>query len=226
MRILSKFKDYYDFAQPYYDGGQNSVTFVREQKSYEKDVNTFLVKDFSGDQRISWRHPQAYIDFPEVEEALGGSTHAEQYFIAIADQLVSFHKITPDFQADAEDFYFSTERGVKVFTINRYRSNKHTIPEILKTSDYKKVVELQQEFGSPIILIHFGSNKKIKIVVNPNLMEYKINHLLGDSKQIYQEIEMWLTNHNNKVVESNITDKEKIVSHGFDKKTSFRHPIK
>jgi hypothetical protein len=57
-------------------------------------------------------------------------------------------------------------------------------------------------------------------------MEYKINHLLGDSKQIYQEIEMWLTNHNNKVVESNITDKEKIVSHGFDKKTSFRHPIK
>lgn len=226
MRILSKFKDYYDFAQPYYDGGENSVTFIREQKSYEKDVNTFLVKDFSGDQRISWRHPQAYIDFPEVEEALGGSTHAEQYFIAIADQLVSFHKITPDFQADAEDFYFSTERGVKVFTINRYRSNKHTIPEILKTSDYKKVVELQQEFGSPIILIHFGSNKKIKIEVNPNLMEYKINHLLGDSKQIYQEIEMWLTNHNNKVVESNITDKEKIVSHGFDKKTSFRHPIK
>lgn len=225
MRILSKFKDYYDFAQPYYDGGQNSVTFIREQKTYEKDVDKFLVKDFSGDQRISWKHPQAYIDFPEVEEALGVSTHVEQYFIAIADQLVSFHKITPDSHRH-EDFYFSTERGVRVFKINRYRSNKHTIPEILKTSDYKKVVELQQEFGSPIILIRFDSNKKIKIEVNPSLMEYKINHLLGDSKQIYQEIEMWLTNHNNKVVESNITDKEKIVSHGFDKRTSFRHPIK
>jgi hypothetical protein len=225
VRILSKFKDYYDFAQPYYDGGENSVTFIREQKTYEKDVDKFLVKDFSGDQRIAWKHPQAYVDFPEVEEALGGSTHAEQYFIAIADQLVSFHKITLDSHR-YEDFYFSTERGVKVFKINRYRSNKNTIPEILKTSDYKKVVELQQEFDSPIILIHFGSNKKIKIVVNPSLMEYKINHLLGDSKQIYQEIEMWLTNHNNKVVESSITDKEKIVSHGFDKKTSFRHPIK
>lgn len=225
MRILSKFKDYYDFAQPYYDGGENTVTFIREQKTYEKDLDKFLVKDFSANQRIAWKHPQAYVDFPEIEEAFGGSIYAEQYFIAVVDQLVSFHKITLD-PNQPEDFYFSTERGVKVLKINRYRSNKNTIPEILKTSDYKKVVELQHEFGSPIILIRFVSNKKIKIVVNPILMEYKINHLLGDSKQIYQEIEMWLTNYNNKIVESNITDKEKIVSHGFDKKTSFRHPIK
>lgn len=226
MRILSKFKDYYDFAQPYYDGGQNAVTFVREKKFYEKDFDEFLIKDFSANDRISWNLSQQYFDFPEINEAWTRHVLISQYYIAIADQLVSFHKITPD-DFRRENYFYSTERGVDTYLINKYRLNKRTIPEILKTSDYKKIVELQQEYQTPIVLVSLDfSNKKIKIEANPSLMEYKINHLLGDSKQIYQEIEMWLTNNNNKPIESTITDKEKIVSHGFDKKTSFRHPIK
>ena len=68
-----------------------------------------------------------------------------------------------------------------------------------------------------------------KIVIDKNipiLQEYGINHYI-QPEQLYQDIAYYVSN---KMVTSpdlevhdNMTDKEKIVQHGFDLKQSFRH---
>lgn len=222
MRIQSKFKDYYDFASPYYDDGKNTVVFERKTEQDCISIDGFLSRDFN--TQTHWR--RKYFDFPEFQNIYSG-IKITTVCCAVADELVLFYKIENDYANKNGSTYYSTKPYTKHFVVDRFSDDpKTTKPEILKTSDYKKVVELQEKYKTPIILFSIAEHKYLDIVINPCLMEYHINNVLYDQRQTYQNIEMWLTNFYNKTPVSNITDPEKIVSHGFDKKTSFRHPIK
>lgn len=58
-------------------------------------------------------------------------------------------------------------------------------------------------------------------ILYPKLIDYKFNKILS-AEDIYQKIYDWLSNKNNENVIDNRTDKEKILTNGFDLKTSFR----
>jgi hypothetical protein len=57
------------------------------------------------------------------------------------------------------------------------------------------------------------------------LKETKLPSILN-AEDIYNAIEEWLSHKKDDVVHDSMTDKEKIVSHGFDTKESFRGKIK
>jgi hypothetical protein len=56
---------------------------------------------------------------------------------------------------------------------------------------------------------------------NPDLSSIGLQGLFSENPQIIQELAMFLLN--DTVANSTQTDKEKVVSHGFDVKKSFRH---
>jgi hypothetical protein len=47
-----------------------------------------------------------------------------------------------------------------------------------------------------------------------------------NAQDIYLAIEEWLSHKKDDIIHDSMTDKEKIVSHGFDTKSSFRGKIK
>jgi hypothetical protein len=65
-----------------------------------------------------------------------------------------------------------------------------------------------------------------KSIEDPILADTSLTSIL-DGEAIWKEIQNYISSLNNEVdVETDISDVDKAVNHGFDKKTSFRHPIK
>jgi hypothetical protein len=62
---------------------------------------------------------------------------------------------------------------------------------------------------------------KLECLENPDLSSIGLQGLFSENPQIIQELAMFLLN--DTVANSTQTDKEKVVSHGFDVKKSFRH---
>ena len=63
--------------------------------------------------------------------------------------------------------------------------------------------------------------EKSPIVLNKT----KVPSILN-AQDVYLAIEEWLSHKKDDIAHDSMTDKEKIVSHGFDTKTSFRGKIK
>jgi hypothetical protein len=69
---------------------------------------------------------------------------------------------------------------------------------------------------------HLACNNPIKAVENPVLMNSKITKLLNP-EEIYLAIYSYISARNEKDIKDSRTNDEKIMSNGFDTKTSFRN---
>ena len=90
--------------------------------------------------------------------------------------------------------------------------------------------DMNDKYNCPVISFDSQLNTKesygkheLVVTMNPKLREWGFN--LVSPEILFQEISMWLSSRRGEVP-SPQTNLEKIVSHGFDKKTSFRHPKK
>ncbi len=73
------------------------------------------------------------------------------------------------------------------------------------------------------IITAYNNDRSIDL---PILAETQITSLINE-EEIWKELQNYISSLNNdKDVSIPMTDVEKAVNHGFDKKTSFRHPIK
>jgi hypothetical protein len=236
MRIVSKFKDFYDFASPYRDSDRRSYYWERHTHEDSIELKT-IPKDFSENQ---W-HRGTYLGIPRFRSSngYGGKRYGfHEEFVVVADKIVSFwmdvdekhdrivnpgvvrkdgplYSTLPDFKHKEWTTWINYGKDEKV--------NSH--PEVGDVTEFKLIGELQVKFRAPVL--HLSTSREyLQISINPNLTHYGIQHVL-DGTQVYQDIEMWFANQEYEREHSiPLTDKQKIVSHGLDLKTSFRHPIK
>lgn len=223
MKIKSRFKDYYDYVAHAYGGGDERVTYVREP--LQDDQLEILTGD-----RVD-------IDDPGLSE-----TKTRTKFLVI-NGLVYVLIATIEDGVVTSPYKLYTEENFrdKLDTLRvRYRwppnNNKPDTPEYWArffARENNTALAISKFIQQPVFLINSAVYdyvlKKRRVVLDKNipvLSEYGIPHYI-QPEQLYQDIAYFVSN---KMVSSpdlevhdNMTDKEKIVQHGFDLKQSFRH---
>lgn len=213
MRIISKFKDYYDSCQDHLD------TYV-----WERETEFIPFKRQHGSQAIEAKL------FEYINRWAGADT---------TKQIVGFcGKLYPrlvlnDPKTFNKKIYFESLEQVKQ-NEHLYFSN-HWSNSITKFLNLEEIEPFVKSFfytykcpifvfGIPSqeILVDRYRDAEIGLILNPNLKEFEWQKKF-DSWQTYQEIEMFLKNN---LVEDatdkiKIEDKYKIEAHGYDK-WSFR----
>jgi hypothetical protein len=218
MRILDSKKDYYDHHC--FDWGQpdKSITFVRTASKKLTDDNLLrfaLWKEISGG---GWRR-------------MGPQFILEAGFIQFLFEVrkVSIKKVVNPFGWDL------VVNG-ELILLKRFDENVHIFEkELTLVNDWKRKYEstnwrrVYAEELKSIKQLDFKQVEKDSqshIIELPILGETQIPGVIP-SMEVYTAIDNFISAKNNDVdVSIPITDIDKAINHGFDKKASFRHPIK
>lgn len=190
MKIISPFKDYYDYLQAY--GQEPGIVYNRKPATvWAHKVETLCpvkwqdvgarasLLGFCGEiiPRISyWRDEKSW-----EREVLWGSDAAEYAKKITAPELHNW---------------------------KRFVLNPVSLDWLFKA------------VNAPVFIIDSGGE-----TTNPCLQELKFDEYM-DAQSVYQSISSFIGNQKEQMQIPARSDKEKVVSHGFDKKTSFRPKIK
>jgi hypothetical protein len=223
MKIISKFKDYYDFVAGHDD--DSVVTYERttlkaiHQIGYDQlnDLtkrNHFVLNDFRFDypfhlksSSYMWnKKRKKYININEFGEfhRIYFCNKIYLFFITKSNQIITDLTEFKEFVNPNESNSFSYS------TITNF--NKDSLFDVFET-------DLNKKFNSPIIWI----NNDNEVVLNPKLSDLNfINYF--SAIDCYQSIYNWLSENKPQVeIPSSPNDMYRYESKGFDKKTSFRN---
>lgn len=199
MKIIAKVKDYYDYLQGIYG------------------VDEKLVLD---------RTKFSYLSYPPLDNTkhifyIGG------YIVEALYINKKFH-----FGPDIEQFQY-TEDSYLNNPKSRVRKDNYFVPDTTPNKKfsvsgnwfYKTITKdpkcINDKMGYPILYSEYESYKSPQ--VNPILKDFEIAKFLP-AEEIWKILTEWLSNQiSKKETQVPTTDKEKIVSHGFGLKESFRH---
>jgi len=220
MKLLTKHKDYYDYLQGIY-GIDEKIIYDRRAKHLEKPSNflsdNYLEYTFAICNRLFILHYYKKKYYHTPEEIL------ELNNILIKDNVVG---ILPESTKYNKKKVSTIEQATNYYK----RHNRETI--VNKVTRQPILIRVycsgSFEFDTPITKIYnsyFGEyNKHEDAKWNiPILSEYGMAAFYP-AEEIYQDISQflgWLVN--NPEIPNKQTDTEKIVTHGFDLKESFRH---
>ena len=225
MKIKSRFKDYYDYVAHAYGGGDERVTYVREP--LPDTLTSVTLPDFVD------------LPTPGLSETKTRTKHlvinGRVYtLVALVDQHQAPYQLGP-YRLFNED-NFDNDEVISLGVRYRWRINEGW--GSLKWERYfgqenAVALNLSKAIKQPVFLVNSyhknWTSKSTHFEINPHipiLREYGINHYI-QPEQLYQEIAYFMSNKMvdspDLVVHNNMTDKEKIVQHGFDLKQSFRH---
>lgn len=209
MKIKSKFKDYYDYVAHIYGGGDPNIVYVRN--NFERTEWGYFQVPFEKD---IWSLPHHII---HIEYDLKWCIVAGKCYLLVS----------PLYQ-DEWSLYTQEHPISKHFTNSRVN--------YLGKFD-QNLVELSRIVNAPVFAIRGThrdwKNKKTYVEIDCNV---PILSNLGFAsiitpEQMYQDISYFLGNimhvSPDMMPEPNpaMTDKERILSHGFDVKQSFRHRV-
>jgi hypothetical protein len=181
MRIISKFKDYYDYLQGIYGIDEKLILDRTEYKSIPYIPSVVLKESIIiGDYLVEGLWYKGNIYYGKEIENLG---------IAVFNT------------------FFDKQENVYYIKNERFKVSKE--PILLKNSP-------AYELKCPILIKKWNGYDK-----NPILKEYSL-HKVYSAFEIWNMLSEFLGKLNDRHIESIQTDKEKILSHGFDLKSSFR----
>lgn len=206
MKIISNFKDYYDYLQGIY-GVDEKIVYERIHQY--SNINGEWIKN-------PIHKPSPYSNY-------------EKYYVAICDVIYAVYIIDGNFYFGL-NYYSYKEGEYDYFTKNMNLSNLKSFTDDLnrntshgtkKNFYHLKITNLNSINNCPVLLVNkdwgsgfYASNKNIKLsdfgvnqIISPNDMYLKISQFLSKEKEI----------------KDSRTNKEKIVGNGFDLKTSFRN---
>lgn len=208
MRIISRFRDYYDAVMK--SGMDKEVVYVRERKTID------LGKEPQLDFLTGHVHNYCSVDLV----LLGYCGQFYKIVVAKAfDSRYVFHEF--------EEFksFMLTNKLANEWDFNRSRwwPSKY---QRFKEFDPAPLVELFHKFQTPLFTLSYEHNyrgvSKAKITLAPSLQDLEF-YMVKDTYTAYQDIFQYvagvLNSPENKMVK--ISDKDKIHKHGFDK-WSFR----
>lgn len=226
MLIISKFHDYYDSAVG--EGIDKTIIYKREE-------NQVKIPDLGVD--ISWKGLHIFSGkfFNKKNKEIGFHTWLSigfcgKIYVCLKEELYELDGLKKiDIQ---ENFYYGLDCLIpfekckdKKFTWKDDGKYKDTKEYINKLHE-KEFPELFFEYKSPIFLItnytERGKNKTC--IINSQLKQIEFFKQKG-SFTAFQEIQSFISGvlGVNREPEIILTDKDKIISHGFDLKTSFRN---
>jgi hypothetical protein len=217
MKIKSRFKDYYDYIAHLYGGGDERVTYVRDRIPEDLTSVTFARDEIKhnlvlyeprvrlGKGSISWLvvNGKVYTLFTERNDDYSNKPTkllTQENFGGREGELFQYASLNwPKYQGFESHWAEAISRKIKqpVFVIDHY------------------------SYGYSSGTTTFVIEENIPILQNFHFAKY------ASPEQLYQEIAYYISNKMvdspDLVVNNNMTDKEKIVQHGFDYRQSFRH---
>lgn len=204
MKILSKYRDFYDYLSKIY--GEDPKIILDRRKADRFDIPSdgkimiyfcgWIYEGFVREGRIYWGK----------DLLLFGIRKPKREW----DSILREKQVSNDFA------YISWQGGIYSWTNKSYGDYFSLIP-------YKDKYNLNRKYDCAIFRrsnIYSGNDKEAIISKYPKLSDLGIQSILTP-KDAYLILSAWLAPKD--TASDNQTDKEKIVSNGFDTKTSFRN---
>jgi hypothetical protein len=233
VKIISKYKDYYDFVAKIY-GEDSKIVFNRKPNeleltvnyaAHEKDFYSGLVQVASYNNKID----PVCNQFKQFEKYEKPPTGYIESFILCGELYITIHKMIDN------NYPYKFEQ-TNLLTIQEYFDNYirgstnpweiRIIAALCNVND--KYINLHKKFNSPVICLKVNSiyplQHKVQFtaLTNVSLLERRFETKI-DAYQMFQDIQTFITNHlTPEIVIEKVEDKYKIIQHGFDKQ-SFRH---
>jgi len=204
MFIIDKNTDYYDHLGKIY-GVDKNIVYDRRGSIILPEADLLLAVN---DGRYSYKPVSSYV-IVEV-----GYT---QYLFSVFD--FKYRKIYSAFN-DIEEPYAATFKLIKTF-----KDQKHYEKTPLSLTPVGKDYRGWRTFDrAPTTYSEL--KKRGESILNPILKDTSFTGLLNQ-QDIWIDLSNYISSkYNDKTVTIVNTDVDKLVNHGFDKKTSFRHPVK
>lgn len=223
MKIKSRFKDYYDYVAHAYGGGDERITYAREPLPDEHlSIIVNSKNDIVGPGLSVTKTKEKYL-------VINGQMYTLVAIVTDGGLIGPYRLFTPENFADILPSLKIRYR----YDPNRHESESPKYWARHFANESKIALEVSKLIQQPVFLInqidYDWKQKKYRIVIDknvPTLSEYGMPHYI-QPEQLYQDIAYFVSNKMvtspDLVVNDNMTDKEKIVQHGFDLKQSFRH---
>lgn len=220
MLIVSRFKDYYDYVSHFY-GSDPKIVYRRGDVIAEDASNVF--------------YPKVRVErIPHARE-YQGHLYEFKYLIINGRYFPLFRKRNPTTFAPLDEFMIATrERSRYAYEVivegsNHFNNIWRDSYRLDSSVTQPNLVTLSRMVGQPVFIIeHTGNDGSVRIQRRCPVLASVGLAPLYDPGQLYQDISYFVGNILNPSPDMMpepkppMTDKEKILSHGFDVKTSFR----
>lgn len=205
MKIISDFKDYYDFLQNYY-GVDNILLYQRKNKILKVSIQKLERVHFIEQYQIDKNHNKLYGLSKKTEYTIIKRINylffcGKIYKLDYIKQIDSKNNVKTIFEVDSTIHY----SGLNEFY-------NYCIENNLVCANLYDI-----ELGHDL----FNREIFYKIELNPKLVKLNFSEYL-QAEQVYQMIEQYLGNLKTNEVIIEVDNKTKITQAGFDLKTSFR----
>ncbi len=225
MRINSKFKDYYD-SIVYTKGIDNNLIYNRiEENIYYNQINDYL-KNYN--RYLLFNIPRS--KYIEKENTI------YQFYVGFCGKIYTGAIITEngkkfityDINEISKYYYLfsSNYRWVDKKAINKTIAKKISLHNKFITD--KNVLDIFTKYNTPCFCLFYNEYDKMNYEKN-TIINFELDKIQFykciDPYTAFQDIEIFLGErlNNGKNVDIPLTDKDKIINHGFDLKTSFRN---
>jgi hypothetical protein len=204
MRIIDKNKDFYDYFQEY----DSDIVFDRRNSHIltNEELNVWMLwsRHKADDKyfllQIGYTNWLILAKPTKINQDDYGGYTVEDFSLELVEMWKDYDK--------SVDFKFGeikTHYTLEYLTSKKFNHKTALIDDIkLGNFEYKN-----------------NFTEKSLIVLNKTKLPSILN-----AQDVYLAIEEWLSHKKDDIVHDSMTDKEKIVSHGFDTKESFRGKIK
>ena len=202
MRIIDKNKDFYDYFQEY----DSDIVFDRRDSRilsneelnvwslYNRYKSEFIDKYFL--LQIGYTNWLILAKPTNIDKDTYGYFTVNDFSLELVEMWKDYNK--------SVDFKFGeiTTRYTLEYITSKKFNHKTALIDDIKLGNFEYKNNFTEK--SPIVL----NKTKLPSILN--------------AQDVYLAIEEWLSHKKDDVVHDSMTDKEKIVSHGFDTKSSFR----
>lgn len=204
MKIIDKNQDCYDYISNLY-GIDNKIVYDRR--------GSFVFKSFN-----------------DVLEYLIDNTRKSDYFFILEIGYFQYLFLIEDAIKEYNHKTFKTTYSFKKLSLFKvFNDNKHYFEKPITLCKARIQPNWFFKKGEKYTITSFKESiryEKEKAVSNPILKDIEITKFI-EPKEIWSHVCNYISSlENDKNVEIKNTDVDKAINHGFDKRWSFRHPIK
>lgn len=242
MKIFSKFRDYYDGYADYSNNDDRVKYYIREKKEIE--ISKYLLQNLEKELLITPRDFQAHYliiagkvhPFVSIDTASGWDyiDNKQVYIESRTDYYFDSVSLINKYNEIRDKINRGIQKGKYPMWMRYGGSLEKRDVSSFFTKEYPDMTNLCIIYDTPVILISprgQGYKSKYKTfrtcTKDVNLKEYGLSKVFS-APEIYQILDVFVSNVlvKDEMPMSPMSNEEKIQSHGFDKKSSFRHPIK
>lgn len=215
MLILGKYKDYYDYLCGIYGIDKDIV--------YDRTDAVVLGKEFSLHEYLFTKRVLCDDKPKKMSKRWVLNEYGKSVYTKILTGQISAFVIEVGYTQylfeierylDEKDNVHIDVEFIKSFDVDKKKS-EHPL-SLIPCQYYKSFLSNEKRIGS------YNVKQEIK---NPILKDTYITSYINPT-EIYDKLYNYLISIREKPIVDNRNDVQKLESHGFDKKTSFKHPIK